>query len=178
MAIKCSDSRYGSVAVAIHWLSVVLILVLIGSGFRASGMEDAASKATVLRVHVPVAIAILLLTLARIGWWSFADTKPMSIPMPTWQDRMARTVHALFYVVILGMAASGIGMMVLSGVGSVLFGESAQALPDFWSYPPRMPHGIGGRLLVALLVLHAGAALYHHIFKQDGLLGRMWFGTR
>ena len=178
MAIKSSDTQYGTVAVCLHWLSAILILVLIGSGFRAGDSDGAAAKADILRVHVPIAITILLLTLARIGWWLFADKKPASVPMPGWQDRLSRAIHFLFYVVILGMAASGIGMMVLSGAGPILFGGSVEALPDFWDYLPRSPHGLGARLIVVLLVLHAGAALYHHFVKRDGLLGRMWFGTR
>ena len=84
-------------------------------------------------------------------------------------------MHVLFYVVILGMTASGIGTLVLSGAGPILFGGAAQPLPDFWNYPPRAPHGIAARLLIVLFVLHAGAALYHHVFKRDGLLRRMWF---
>ncbi len=95
--------------------------------------------------------------------------------MPSWQDRSARAVHFLFYVVILGMTASGIGMMVLSGAGPIIFGAEAAVLPDFWDYLPRTPHGIGARALIALFVLHAGAALYHHFFKKGGLVGRMWF---
>ena len=177
MAAKSTSDRYGTVAVSLHWLSAVLIMALIGSGFRASGLEGAAAKTAILQVHVPLGVTVLLLTLARIAWWIFGDTKPVPVPMPTWQDRLSRTVHCLFYVVILGMSTSGIGMMVLSGAGPIIFGGSAGMLPNFWDYLPRVPHGIGARAMVALLVLHAGAALYHHFFKRDGLLQRMWFGT-
>ena len=82
MTAKSTTNHYGAVAVTIHWLSVVLILVLIGSGFRAEDSADAAAKAAVLRVHVPLGIAILLLTLARIAWWLFADQKPATVGMP------------------------------------------------------------------------------------------------
>ncbi|MEM7429910.1 MAG: cytochrome b/b6 domain-containing protein, partial [Pseudomonadota bacterium] len=103
------------------------------------------------------------------------DKKPSAIPnTPHWQERSARIVHVLFYIVILGMVASGMGMIVLSGAGPALFGQSG-ILPDFWDYAPRIPHGIGARLLVALLVLHIGAALYHQYIRRDGLLSRMWF---
>ena len=176
MAAKSTTDQYGRVAIIFHWLSALLILVLIGSGFRASGMEDSFAKVPILRVHVPVGAAILLLTLARIGWWWFADRKPDPVDgMPTWQDRSARAVHLLFYVVILGMAASGIGMFVLSGAGAILFGGAEGQLPDFWSFKPRMPHAIGARFMIALFVFHSGAALYHHFVKKDGLLRRMWF---
>ncbi len=177
MAAKSTINHYGTVAVTIHWLSVLLIFVLIASGFRADGTEDATAKADILSVHVPLGLAILLLTLVRIAWWIFADKKPESIAMPRWQDRTSRIIHILFYVVILGMAASGIGMMILSSAGPIIFGGDVTTLPDFWDYPPRTPHGVGARAILVLLIVHAGAAFYHHFFKKDGLLGRMWYTT-
>lgn len=166
------------VAVVIHWLSALLIVALIGSGFRANGMEDAAAKAAVLRVHVPIGATILSLTLARIGWWFFVDNKPASVPMLRWQDRASRAVHFLFYVVILGMAASGIEMVMLSVAGPIIFGGDLVTLPNLFDYPPRRPHGISAHVIIALLILHAGAALYHHLFKRDQLLRYMWFEAR
>ncbi|WP_156943326.1 cytochrome b/b6 domain-containing protein [Ensifer sp. WSM1721] len=40
-----------------------------------------------------------------------------------------------------------------------------------------MPHGFGANLLIGLLAFHAGAALYHHFIRRDGLLRRMWYGS-
>ena len=174
---KSTPDRYGAVAVTIHWLSALLILFLLGSGMRAAGAEDVVAKAITLRVHIPLGVAVLLLTVGRIAWWAIADKKPLPVLMPRWQDRISRAVHVLFYVVILGMAASGIGMLVLSGAGQSIFGGDTAALPDFWDYMPRTPNGMGARAILVLLVLHVGAALYHHFFKKDGLLGRMWYST-
>lgn len=175
MPVKSTSDHYGSVATIIHWVSALLILILLGSGIRADGTEDALAKVSILRVHVPLGIAILVLTLIRIGWWWMADNKPTALPMPRWQDRFSRTVHVLFYVVILGMGASGVGMLILSGAGAIIFGGPAESLPNFWDYAPRTPHALGAKFMLGLLVLHAGAALYHHFFIKDGLLKRMWF---
>lgn len=60
-------------------------------------------------------------------------------------------MHILFYIVILGMIAIGVGMMELSGAAPLIFGGDTRSLPDFWRYPPRLPHAIGARLLLALL---------------------------
>jgi cytochrome b561 len=178
MAVKCSKDRYGSVAVSIHWLAALLLLVLIVSGFRAGDMEDLVAKASILRVHIPIAILVLLLTLLRIFWWWFADSKPVPVAGTTeFQDRAARLVHFLFYVVILGMLASGLGMLILSGAGPIIFGGAAETLPDFWDYKPRVPHGMGARAFMVLFVIHTGAALYHHFVKKDGVLRRMWYGS-
>ncbi|MGI9424542.1 MAG: cytochrome b [Hyphomicrobiaceae bacterium] len=177
MSLKSTRTQYGTVAVTIHWTTALLIIAAVGSGFRAANTTDPAAKAEILAAHAPLAIAVVLLTIARIVWWWFADKKPDPVAdTPNWQHMSARAVHLLFYVVILGMAASGIGMFVLSGAGPIIFGGAEGQLPDFWDYKPRVPHGIGARFLIALLVFHAGAALYHHFVRRDGLLWRMWYG--
>lgn len=177
MNLKSNPERYGTLAVAIHWLSAVLILALLGSGFRAANAMDTAIKAGLLRFHIPVAIIILLLTIFRIVWWWRFDLKPLPVRgSPAWQERIARWVHIAFYVVMLGMVASGIGMMILSGAAPAVFGAPGMVLPNFSDYPPRAPHGLGAFLFVALLVFHASAALYHQFVRGDGLLRRMWYG--
>jgi len=176
MALKSTPDHYGSVAIAIHWVSALLLVGLLASGFRASGTVDAAAKSGLLHVHVIAGFAVLVLTAARILWWLFADTKPAELPGTKASHAAAKTVHGLFYVVILGMAASGIGMMALSGAGAVVFSNTPAALPDFHAYLPRVPHGIGGRALVALLILHVGGALYHHFVLRDRIFARMRFG--
>jgi cytochrome b561 len=177
MELKSSRDRYGAVVVSIHWLSALLIVILIASGFRAANTIDPVAKAAILRFHLPVAIAVLALTVLRIGWWWGVDRKPAPVAgSPRWQERTAQAVHVLFYVIILAMIASGIGMMMLSGAAPMIFGGETMQLPDFWTYPPRLPHGIGARLLLALVVFHAGAALYHQFIRRDHLLRRMWFG--
>lgn len=179
MALKSAPDRYGTMAVSIHWVSVVLILILIGSGFRAANTVDPAAKAAILRLHVPIAVAILALTFLRIVWWWRFDHKPHAVAgSARWQERTAQAVHVLFYIVILGMVASGVGMMALSGATPTIFGGTGELLPDFSKYSPRLPHGIGARFLLVLLVLHVGAALYHHFVRRDGLLWRMWFSKR
>lgn len=177
MPVKSTDNHYGSFAIVIHWLSALLVLLLLVSGFRAGGLEASAMKAEILRVHVPLGIAILLLTIVRLSWWLFMDKKPGPIDMPQWQQRASTLVHQFLYLVILGMAASGIGMMILSEAGPTLFAGSSNILPDFHEFMPRLPHGLGARLIVALVIVHACAALYHQFVKSDGLIRRIWFGS-
>jgi cytochrome b561 len=116
MNLKSKSDSYGTVAVSIYWLSAILQLALLGSGFRAANALDSATKAGFLRFHIPIAIIVLLLTAFRIVWWWRFDLKPLPVAgSPAWQERIASWVHGAFYVVILAMVASGIGMMILSG---------------------------------------------------------------
>lgn len=177
MSLKSSNANYGAVAVTIHWLSALLIIAILVLGFRAGQTLDPGTKARILQFHAPLGIAVLLLTLFRIIWWWRFDIKPASAgDDPHWQRISARVVHMLFYIVILGMAASGIGMFLLSGAGPIVFGGAQGTLPDFHTYLPRVPHGIGARVILLLLIIHAFAALYHHFIKRDVTLKRIWFG--
>lgn len=59
----------------------------------------------------------------------------------------------LFYLVIFAMAASGMGMMVVSGAGPTILSGSPEPLPDLQQLMPRIPHNAGARVMVVLLFL-------------------------
>ncbi len=177
MSWKSTHSRYGAIAITIHWVSAILIIGLVIAGFTAANTADPAAKASILRVHAPLGSAVLALTILRICWWMFADKKPAPVAgIPKFQETAAKAVHVLLYVTIVGLAVSGIAMFALSGAGEILFGGAPGPLPDFWNYAPRYGHAILARLMAALFFIHAGAALYHQIVRKDRLLSRMGIG--
>lgn len=174
---KSTPERYGRVAITIHWVSALLIIGLMIAGFRAAGLTDSAAKASILRIHAPVGVLVLVLTLARLGWWRFADTKPADpVGVPHLQSLAAKAVHGLLYVAILGLAGSGIAMLALSGAGDILFGTAPGPLPDFWDFAPRYGHAVLARVMAGLLFLHVAAALYHQFVRKDRLFSRMGVG--
>lgn len=174
--LKSSPDRYGAIPITIHLLSASVILLALGFGFQAANAIEPAVKAGFLRIHIPAAIIALLLTVFRIIWlWVFDKKPPPMLGVPRWQEQLVRGVHLAFYVIILGMSASGVGMMVLSGAGPIIFGGTGTAPLDFHLYPPRVSHGLGANLLLALLFVHIAAAFYHQFARHDGLLRRMWY---
>jgi cytochrome b561 len=38
-------------------------------------------------------------------------------------------------------------------------------------------HELSWQILLLLIILHVGAALYHQFIRRDNLLGRMWYGS-
>jgi cytochrome b561 len=176
MSAKSTADRYGSVAIAIHWVTAVAILALIVAGVSAANTSDDATKAALLRVHVPLGVGVFALTIFRIAWW-FMDRRPAAPgDLPRWQVSVEAIVRVLLYALVLLLGASGIAMIALSGAGTILFGGEARALPDFWNYPPMRAHFFAVISLAALLCLHIAAALYHHVIQRNGLLTRMGVG--
>lgn len=171
MALKTTPERYGSVARALHWITALAIAGLLMTG-QMLETTDPSAKLTALSLHAPLGLSVLVLTLARLAWWGLLDTRPTPLGAGL-QVLAAKAAHLAFYLLMLGMVASGIAMMLLSGAGEVLSGAAPGPLPDFQNYLPRIPHGIGAKLMLALIVLHVAAALYHHAILKDATLKRM-----
>ena len=168
-------STYSRTARALHWTSAALVAVLLGSGLRAGLSIDPEVKAQALRVHLPVALLVLVLTSARIVWWLRIDTKPAALPgIAPWQASLAQLVHRLLYVALLGLLASGIALSVLSGLPAAVF--AGAPFPELADLPPRLGHKIAAITLGGLLAAHIGAALFHHAILKDATLRRMWRG--
>jgi cytochrome b561 len=176
MRALSSPVRYGSVAIAIHWIVAATIVLLFATGLAAAGQADPAAKIALLRAHIPLGVGVLLLTLLRLAWWMVADRNRPASPVgqSAWQKATARTVHLLLYVVVVATAASGIATIVLSGALPAIVGSGA--LPDLTTVLPRSAHGALTRLLLALLALHIGAALYHQFIRRDRIMARMGIG--
>ena len=170
MPIKSSTDRYGAVAITIHWVTALAVLLMLGSGQLMDWNPAAAG--TILPYHVVTGMLIGVLTLLRILWWLAFDRQPApQAGMPAWQERLARLVHWGLYACILVLVGSGVAMMVLLNALGPIF--SGGTLPDFSQAPPRLVHGLVGRLLLLLALGHIGAALWHQWIRQDHLLARM-----
>ena len=177
MRWKSTPEAYGRAAIAMHWVSAALILGLLAAGFIAANTADPAAKASILRLHAPLGITVLVLTLARLLWWALADRKPPQPKgLPAWQSMSARLVHIGLMVATLGLAGSGIALFAWSGAGAIVMAGAPQPLPDFWDYPPRYAHAALARLAVILVALHIAAALYHQFVRKDRIFSRMGVG--
>lgn len=177
MSLKSTSSHYGSVAIAIHWTSAAAILFAFAAGLTAANIGDQTRTGPILLAHISIGLLVLLLTLLRIAWWLLADRRPAPHPgQPGWQMALASVVHVAIYATILLMGASGVATIILSDALPHLI--AGTPLPDFSTLPPRIAHGIFARLLLALLVLHIAAALYHQFVRGDRLLSRMGIGGR
>ncbi len=173
MGLKSSTDRYGRVAATIHWLSALAVILMLASGQAMDFNDDVVG--TILPVHVALGVLLGVLTLVRILWWLVFDRHPSpQSGMSAIQVWLARLVHLGLYAAILVMVASGITMVALTGSAPAIFGGGV--LPDFGAVPPASAHGLVSRLLLALVIGHIGAALWHQFVKRDGLIGRMRMG--
>jgi cytochrome b561 len=174
-------SRYHPLLVALHWLIAVMIIALLSVGFflAVAVPNTDPRKLSILLVHMAAGMFVFALMTVRLIV-RLSTARPANVaarrPAPGW---LASAVHYGFYLLVLGMAGSGLSTSILAGLNRSVFQGSGEPLPpDFAAYPTFVAHACFAWLLLGLLVLHVIAALYHQFLLRDGLLGRMWFGRR
>jgi cytochrome b561 len=173
MRWKSTEDRYGVVAITFHWLSACTLLLLCVSGFWMANTESTEMKLILIRTHAFFGVATLTLTLLRLLWRAI-DRRPTQVSgRRRWHERAARLVHGLMYLLILVLAASGLGMLFVSEAGDTITGTSHELLPNFSAIPPHAPHVFAVRLLIASFSLHVFAALYHQFIIRDRILARI-----
>jgi len=162
-------------AIAIHWASALAVILTFAAGFVVANVTPPGEQAPILAVHITLGLIVFALTLLRIVWWVAADKRPASaLGQPRWQEATAKIVHAGFYVLLILMASSGIVTILMSGALPAIV--AGGPLPDFADLIPRIAHGVMSKILLALFVVHVGAALYHQLLRRDRLLARMGVG--
>jgi cytochrome b561 len=167
--------RYHTALVVLHWLLGFMILLgLIMGTFSLERLPNSQpEKLDSLRGHVINGLAIGVLMIVRLIVRSLTRRPAPPSTGFSWTKRAGQRVHLSLYFVVLLMVASGLALALETHLPSILFSQSAQPLPGsfdgFWA---RTAHAILAKLLMALILLHVGAALWHHYILRDGLLKR------
>ncbi len=183
MVMRNTPTRYGAPARTFHWLTVLLVAGLFGVGLYMTRLEFSDWKVRVYSWHETAGVCVFLLTLARLGWRLYSPPPPLP-PAPWIEHLAAEAAHWFLYFCLIVQP-------ILGWLGSNAFG-----FPVVWFGLVPLPNPLPkdddlGRLLLGAhsllayamgitLLIHAGAALYHHIVRRDSILVRMtpWIKPR
>lgn len=183
MPLRSTEAGWGALVRVFHWLIALLILVQAVIGLSMVEMGLTPAKVRVFALHKSIGMTILALVLLRIAW-RLGERRPADPPaMPRWQVRAARATHLALYVLILAIPLSGWWFNSASNAPLVWFGwfdlpSLTGGLDPAWKPRALLLHQTLFWLLVALLAIHVGAALWHHFKQRDEVLRRMVMGPR
>ncbi|PWB69888.1 MAG: hypothetical protein C3F07_18270 [Anaerolineales bacterium] len=130
-------------------------------------------------IHMLIGITILVLLVIRliVRWttkhpdWAGTGNK--------FFDWIGGLTHFGLYLLTFGMVITGIILADQRGILARTFGiGSTPGSFGRGGFSLGFLHGGIWTLLLLLILLHIGAALYHQFVLKDNLLGRMWFGKR
>jgi cytochrome b561 len=181
MPAPSAVTHYHPAIVGIHWLVAALIIVMLGVGYLVlDEMPNTdPAKLDILLVHMAVGTTILALVVVRLFVRLRTPRPPeASIGIPA-ADRAALWVHYGFYAVVIAMVLSGMATAVVTGLTGSVVERNGQPLPTtFEDFAAFSVHEKLATVLLILIALHVGAALYHQFVRKDRLFRRMWFGSR
>jgi cytochrome b561 len=190
-------SRYSLVAIVLHWLIAFAVIATIPlAWWMTDNVSNASEQARVFaayQLHKSIGLSVLGLTLLRLLWRLAHGAPPLPEGMRGWERRAARLSHFLLYLLMILLPVTG---WIYVSAGWNAAADMPFAIPTLWFGQFEWPHiaalaeasaatrsatakaavtahawmGYGALLLV---LLHAGAALKHHVIDRDDVLARM-----
>ncbi|MFG1300503.1 cytochrome b [Xanthobacter sp. V3C-3] len=178
MPVDPQLQRYGASLRAIHWLTVLAIITVYGVTY----LEELFARGTPARamvwwVHMSVGLLVLALVALRIPVRIFgrhpAPSRALSRPVQI----ASAAAHGLLYLLLIVTPLVGIYLAFLRGADIPFFGLFTITPPIPADRPlarqVQEVHEWLANGLVILALLHAAAAIVHHVMLKDDVLKRM-----
>lgn len=170
--------RYSNVAVAIHWITALLVLFQIWLGLSLDDLKGAA-RANTFDWHKTIGIVILLATLARLTYRLSNPPPAFSPDVPKWERVAAVWNHRFFYLLLIGLPIGGyfaVSGFSKDGTTTLLGGVTVPVIPGISRQMGELAGEMHGALawgLIALIAIHFLAAMKHQFVDRAPAAGRM-----
>ena len=175
VAAGATRSRYDNVSMALHWLTVLLVLSLFALG-ELWGYTHRPLRHELVVLHMSLGILLGLTVAARIAW-RLLPGHQIAPALSGLTETLARSVHWLLYALLVVQSLFGWVVRWSEGEAMSFFGL---LIPSPFTPVPRETHhmlqelhGRVGWAIVILALGHGAAALYHHFVLRDSVLVRM-----
>ena len=167
---------YTRVAIVLHWTIAAVIFSTFPLGLYMADLPVSPIKLRLYSYHKWIGVTIFLLVIARLAW-RLTHSPPPLPPMPRWQVAAAHASHFLLYTLTVAIPLTGWLFSSASGFQTVylgllpipdLVGKSKAAAEVY-----QAAHHYLNFTMLAVVILHVGAALKHHLIDRDTVLSRI-----
>ncbi len=171
---------YGAVAKSLHWLVVILLVAQYIVGWTMPHVGRNTLPVGLIFWHVTIGMTLLAVIVLRFGWKLIHPVAPYP-GLPRWQNRLASALHGILYLALVAHILMGWANASARAWNVDILG----ILPMPWIMPAASRTGMAlgdihntfAWTLLALIVLHVAAALYHYVVRRDRVLQRMLPGS-
>lgn len=163
--------------ISLHWLIAIAIIAMIVFGIYVEDLPRSPEKGELIGLHKSIGVLILALALVRIGWRAISKYPEPLGEISKWQNIIAKLTLVVLILGTVMLPVSGIMMSIGGGHGLALFGVELVARSgdkiEALSKLGHVLHGLGGKLMIAFIILHILGAIKHEHIQKDGTLSRM-----
>ena len=167
---------YTPFAKLLHWLIAALVAAQLVVAWFMPHIGRNAKAEGLVSLHFSLGVLIFLAMIAR---WVHRVRYPVPLEMPQsplWERWAAHWMHVVIYVLLLAGPPLGWAAASAHNLPVALFGIPLPALAPpkaRWALQAGDIHTLAMWALLALVAVHALAALYHYFVRRDGVLQRM-----
>lgn len=177
--IRNDAQHFGLVTRLFHWVMAALIVALLILGTRLAHIQPGLANLWLFGLHKTMGLIALGFAVARLAWHHFTPP-PDALGSPlAWDNRLARLVRRLLYLLMLLVPVSGWVYASATGLDTVFANRwivpPIAPVSEAWEDGAKLVHFILTRLLIGALILHVGGAL-RRAWARDGTLRRMIVG--
>ena len=175
-----APAKFNLLARFLHWTVALLVLAMLFIGVAM--VVSVAHYGTLVAIHRPLGITILVLVLVRLANRLLTKAPPLPPTVPPPERVVAKASEALMYALLVAMPLIGWAMLSAGQYPIVLWG--GVHLPPILPANPmlyaalRRAHTVLAYLLFFTVLAHLSAILIHTLIVRDGLLRRMTFGPQ
>ena len=159
----------------LHWTMAVMVLTMLCIGVAM--VASLANYHTLVAIHRPLGIAILILVVVRFVNRQLSRLPPFPATMSRAERMAARASELTMYGLMFILPLVGWGMLSAAHYPIVLYGSLH--LPSILPHNAmlyavlRQAHTILAYLFMMTFLAHFGAILFHTLIVRDGILTRM-----
>ena len=172
------NTRYPAIQIFFHWLSLIFIaLTYLTVNLKGIGHSDG-WRNLMMNCHFTLGILVFFTVIFRLilRHLYLKQIPEINPAPPTGQTKSAHYVHLSLYLIFIILPILGTLIVLNKGVALPFFGfpiidgfNADKAL----SHTIKEIHETVANLGLAIIALHAAAALYHHYLLKDNTLIRM-----
>ncbi len=173
-----TDNHYGWLTIILHWLVAAIIIGLFALGYWMVelGYYDPWYKQGP-DIHRSIGIILFALMIFRL-FWRIIQIKPKPLDNHSKLERVAGSLtHKLLYLLVFVIMTSGYLISTADGraieVFQLISVPSIGELFDNQEDIAGVIHQYLAYTMIALVLMHALAALKHHFIDKDKTLTRM-----
>lgn len=182
MQWRNSNSTYGLISIALHWLVALAVFGLFGLGLWMVGLDYYSIwYRTAPDLHKSIGITLFVVMLGRVAWRFLSPPPPAPANHGAATRLASKAGHAFLYLALFVLMLSGYLISTADGRGIPVFGlfevpATLTSIPDQADIAG-VVHEYLAWALVIFAGLHALAALKHHFIDRDATLVRMFGRT-
>ena len=159
----------------IHWLMAIIIMLDLNVAQKFGGNMELWDRLESRADHATAGMIVTFLFVLRIILRYFHGAPKLPSSMPYWQVVSAKLGHYTLYFLMAGLIVTGISMASFASNPIIVFGLDMAFLThneNLFSLI-RGFHEFCTNAIIALILIHILAAIYHQFFAKDDTTLRM-----